>query len=78
MTDDVINNVQLKFQLEAERRQREYADRRYAWTEAYRHEFIAWQHEVAQVRAQLLRVLASRCSRTGQHIGHPGPPSPVS
>lgn len=75
---DVINNVQLKFQLEADRKQREYAERRRAHTDAFRHAFAHWQEDVSRVRAQLLRVLVSRYLRSGPHTSHPGPTSPAA
>lgn len=70
MNDGVINNVQLKFQLEADRKQREYAERRYAYTEGFRREFMHWQRDLGQVRAQLLRALVNRYLRTGPYTPH--------
>lgn len=75
MTDTVINNVQLKFQLEAERKQREYAERRQLHTDLFRREFALWQRDVAEVRGRLLGLVRSR---TGPHNALPDTPSPAA
>jgi hypothetical protein len=50
--------TQLKFELEAVRKQEAYATRRYAYTEVFRREAPAYM--LAKVRARLLALLAAR------------------
>lgn len=79
MTPDLIEledftpgSKHLRFMLEAERKQREYADQRYAYTETYRRNFQQWQREVSRIRARLLGQIMAR-SQTSPPPSVPAP-----